>query len=219
MLMSIISIWQTGGRRPPFQQLIMRSLTMPKQGSFAKMRDRLKGRGNRTKGRLDKSGSRARATAHVFLLLALFLSGSKIFAQQSGLGVGIMLGDPTGLSGKLWIGDTAIDAGAAWSFSTTGGQNAVHLHVDYLFHSFGVFGVNRGKLPIYFGVGGRARLETDPRIGVRIPFGLAYLFENAPVDIFFEIAPLLDLVPATAFGVNAALGFRFFFQGSGLREE
>jgi len=31
------------------------------------------------------------------------------------------------------------------------------------------------------------------------------------VDIFFEIVPLLDLVPETDFGPNSAIGVRYYF--------
>ena len=68
-------------------------------------------------------------------------------------------------------------------------------------------------LPLYFGVGGRLRLRDnrDDDIGVRIPVGLAYMFADAPFDIFVEVVPILDLVPDTDFDLNAALGGRFYF--------
>jgi hypothetical protein len=44
---------------------------------------------------------------------------------------------------------------------------------------------------------------------------LTYIFQSAPVDIFFEVVPILDLVPDTEFDLNAALGARFFFGSSG----
>ena len=41
----------------------------------------------------------------------LLTCASGIWAQDSGLGLGILVGDPTGLSAKLWLGDSsAIDA-------------------------------------------------------------------------------------------------------------
>ena len=40
---------------------------------------------------------------------------------------------------------------------------------------------------------------------------LDYIFDGAPVDVFVQVVPILELAPATEFNVNAALGARFFF--------
>ena len=121
----------------------------------------------------------------------LVLAGSA--TAQGRWGIGIILGEPTGISGKLWTSErTAIDAAAAWSFSD---DAAFHLHADYLLHNFDLIEVDRGKLPVYFGVGGRVKFESDSKVGVRIPVGLTYIFEGMPIDIFFEVVPLLDLIP------------------------
>jgi hypothetical protein len=31
------------------------------------------------------------------------------------------------------------------------------------------------------------------------------------LDFFFELVPILDLAPSTDFGMNAAIGIRYFF--------
>jgi hypothetical protein len=75
-----------------------------------------------------------------------------------------------------------------------------------------------GGLPACIGVGGRIRLaggardEQKLRLGARVPFGLEYLFDGPPVGLFLEIAPLLDLLPGTGFGVNGAIGARWYFR-------
>ncbi len=137
----------------------------------------------------------------------MILAGSA--AAQGNFGLGIILGEPTGVSAKLWITDrTAIDAAAAWSFSD---EAALHLHADYLFHNFDLISVEKGKLPVHFGIGARVKFEDDSKIGVRIPVGLTYIFDGAPMDIFFEVVPILDLAPDTDFSANAAIGVRYFF--------
>jgi hypothetical protein len=50
------------------------------------------------------------------------------------------------------------------------------------------------------------------RLGVRIPFGIAYQFSEVPVDVFLEIVPVLDLNPSTSGSINAALGVRYYFK-------
>lgn len=142
------------------------------------------------------------------VLMAILLSGT-VAAQESGFGVGVILGEPTGLSCKFWTGSrTAIDGAAAWSFAD---ESALHLHADYLFHNFDLCELEKGKLPLYFGLGGRFKLEEDSKIGVRIPIGGAYIVEGAPLDIFLEIVPVLNLVPGTEFELNGAIGIRYFF--------
>ena len=145
-------------------------------------------------------------------IIVLFVSGlfaMNLLAQADGIGVGIILGEPTGLSGKLWLTEkTAIDGAVAWSMWD---QGALHVHADFLVHSFNLINVSQGQLPLYFGIGARVKLANDPLIGVRVPVGLAYLFGSAPLDIFFEVVPILDLIPSTDFHLNSAIGVRYFF--------
>jgi hypothetical protein len=134
---------------------------------------------------------------------------SIIFAQNQGTGLGIILGEPTGLCFKNWIGNrTAIDFAVAWSF---GKNDSLHLHADYLFHSFNLFKVKKGQLPFYYGIGGRIKAKSESRIGIRIPVGICYIFEKTPLDIFLEIGPVFDLVPNTDFWFTSVVGMRYYF--------
>ncbi len=143
----------------------------------------------------------------ILFTFSIFLSIHMI-AQDSGLGLGVLIGEPTGLSAKMWTSEkTAVDAGVAWSFLGTG---FLHLHADMLFHSYAI-DVDKGKLPLYFGVGAKLVLASNLGLGVRVPLGIAYLFESAPVDIFVELVPVLDLVPATDISFEGGIGVRYFF--------
>ncbi|MCK5135596.1 MAG: hypothetical protein KAR19_07395 [Bacteroidales bacterium] len=143
----------------------------------------------------------------ILIFLTVFLSMNAI-SQESGLGLGVIIGEPTGLSAKLWTSEkTAIDAGVAWSFINSG---FLHIHADMLVHSF-LIDVDKGKLPLYFGIGGKLVLANDLGLGVRIPLGMAYIFDSAPIDIFIELVPVLDLAPATAFSFEGGIGVRYFF--------
>lgn len=127
------------------------------------------------------------------------------------LGLGIMIGDPSGLNFKSWTGRrSAFDIGLAWSFI---GDSSLQLHADLLFHDFGPFRPRRGRLGLYYGLGGRVKTEENDRtlLSVRIPLGLTYIFERAPLDIFFELVPLLDVTPETRGDVQGALGVRYYF--------
>jgi hypothetical protein len=151
-----------------------------------------------------------------FFLLFTFALGiscivaEKVQAQEGGTGLGIMLGEPTGISFKTWISDrSAIDAGAAWSFT---GEGAFHFHADYLWHNFSLIRIPEGKMPLYLGLGGRMKVHGDDfYLGARIPIGLAYIFAEDRLDVFLETVPIMNLIPATEFDFNAAVGIRFFF--------
>ncbi len=143
------------------------------------------------------------------------LFSTTTFSQKNGFGVGIIIGEPTGISVKKWLDNySAIDGAVAWSF---GKGSGFHLHADYLAHSYSVFKVSRGTLPLYYGIGARIgntnknNGSSSAGLGIRVPVGVAYNFANDPLDIFFEIVPVLNLAPATDFGINAGLGIRYFF--------
>ena len=140
-------------------------------------------------------------------LIALF--SISIYAQDKGLGLGLIFGEPTGLSAKLWTSQrTALDAAVAWSFS---GAGWLHVQSDFLIHNYDLLDVSSGKLPVYYGVGAFLAFSSDLGLGARVPVGLAYQFEDAPVDIFFELAPGLSLLPDLAFYIGGGLGARYFF--------
>jgi hypothetical protein len=148
-----------------------------------------------------------------FALLILTATISSAQASSGdGRGIGVIVGEPTGLSFKKWIDNVrALDAGIAWSLAK---NESLHLHVDYLFHRFDrISNIDvEGKLPLYFGVGGRVQLsDADDLVGVRAPLGISYLFPDAPIDLFVELIPILDIVPGTEFNLNAALGARYYF--------
>jgi hypothetical protein len=145
----------------------------------------------------------------ILIAAAIILLTNFSLSQTRGFGLGIVLGEPTGLSAKLWTGSSnAFDFAAAWSFK---GDGHLLLQADYVWHTFDLIKVSSGRLPLYYGIGGRIILTDDPLLGIRIPLGLNYQFASAPVDIFAEIVPILDLIPSTDFDLGGGLGVRFWF--------
>lgn len=151
--------------------------------------------------------------------MSLLLPGI-LLASHTGLG--IMIGSPTGISFKQWKTTlNAIDAGVAWA---AGDNVAFHIHVDYLRHNDRlVEGITKtGRLTTYTGLG--FRLTTfhaagrkddnahELRLGVRIPLGATYLFQDFPFDAFGEVVPIINLIPGTDLDMNAAIGIRFYFR-------
>jgi len=145
----------------------------------------------------------------LLLCTILLLLTSTSNAQQTRFGLGLILGEPTGLSGKYWISPwSAIDGAFAWSIDKKSG---VQIHSDYLWHNYQIISVIKGKLPIYYGIGARIVFASDNIFGVRGVVGLDYLFDGTPLDIFLEIVPVLDLAPKVGFDFNGAIGIRYYF--------
>lgn len=124
---------------------------------------------------------------------------------------GAIFGEPTGASLKYWLNDkVAVDGAVGWAFRD---DSDFYLHSDVLWHAFDVFPVSKGALPLYFGVGGLAKFRdnADDIYGIRFPIGVNYLFENAPVSLFLEVAPVLDVAPSTRGDITAGIGVRYRF--------
>jgi hypothetical protein len=134
------------------------------------------------------------------------------------LGLGVMAGEPTGLSAKTWLGKTtAVDAGLAWSLS---GDKDLQAHADYLIHNSELLdGLGLpGKTLFYYGLGGRLRLregagdDGKDKLGLRIPLGVSWTPKAVSVDVFLEVVPVVDLLPDTEAAANGALGVRFWLK-------
>jgi len=149
------------------------------------------------------------------LLAALFsvLMPSDAMAQRDGFGIVIIAGDPTGLCIKNWLSQkSALEMAAAWSFEGNGG---FFLSGDYVLHSFGISGGS--GLMLTYGLGGRLYFrdgdknnDGDTFLGLRVPLGLCYPIEGAPVDIFLQLAPVMDLIPETELRLNGGVGARLY---------
>jgi opacity protein-like surface antigen len=147
----------------------------------------------------------------VIILAAVSLARPADATPRGSFGMGIIVGEPTGLDLKWFLNDVnAIEGAVAWSFS---GDTDVHIQVDYLYHFYDWIKVKKGLLPVFFGIGGRVafRENQDDKLGVRIPVGLSYEFDGGVVDVFGELVPVLDLAPDTDFDFEGAIGARFWF--------
>lgn len=133
------------------------------------------------------------------------------------LGVGLMVGEPTGLTAKYYLADdTAIDAAVGAAIVSRGLQ----AHGDHLWHPWVLEQKETFAMPVYVGVGARLLVQTGgdaddfTAVGVRLPVGLMFDFTQVPLDVFVEIAGVLDYRSkgdAFAFDLNAGAGARYYF--------
>jgi hypothetical protein len=149
-------------------------------------------------------------------------------------GLGFVLGDPTGLSGKYWVGATnSLDFGLGfWGYGFNdscwrdsagvrhcpgygNGYSNGTVNLDYLWQSNIIRG--QAQLDWHIGAGGRmvwfGGCNGDCfALAARMPVGLDLMFNNPSfIEIFFELAPAFYIVPGFTFDIEGGLGVRFYF--------
>lgn len=148
----------------------------------------------------------------VFVCVMVISFLSTTIAQERNLGIGLMLGAPTGLSAKYWLSsNNALDFGLAYSF--IGNEVGFSLHGDYLYHANG-FSSGNIKFPLYYGFGARLRAVNQSKsfIGARGVIGLVYIDKKLPIDAFIELAPVFNLFPETSLNMDLAIGARYYIE-------
>lgn len=144
------------------------------------------------------------------IILVTIIFSTISAAQTKGFGLGILVGEPTAVSAKYWTsGSTAFDFGIGYSFEK---NSYLNIHTDYLFHVKNIFETAE-NISLYYGPGARLRFveNATTRLGFRFDVGLVWIPRNAPIDVFIEVAPLLDIIPETDFSFNGGIGVRYFF--------
>jgi hypothetical protein len=153
-------------------------------------------------------------------------SGSR-YQSNGKFGLGLELGAPSGLNGKLFLSpSTALNFGVGWLYDNYYRDgDGIHLYLDHLWHPVSLTENPTFKLPFFVGVGGAFWSYDDRRdrfddrysaLGLRVPFGLAFDFNNVPLDIFVQLTLVVDFY----FGDNrdrfgpgfaGSVGIRYWF--------
>lgn len=137
-------------------------------------------------------------------------------AEKGTLGVGIIVGEPTGICAKIYLSqDRALQVAAGSAFIS----NGLQLHADYVFHPWILQDRDSFVLPVYLGPGfrvidysGGSNGASHFAAGLRGVIGLLFDFKSVPLDAFIEIAGILEYDFKSGNGAGAALNF-----GGGMR--
>lgn len=156
------------------------------------------------------------------LAIFLFLLSIDNYAQQRSFGLGIMLGEPSGVSAKLFTSKTTAfnfgiglsiggDRIGAYDGKYDGGSR-IHFHADYLLHVYNAIGSTE-QFPIYYGIGARINSGGgySSSIAVRFVGGIAWMPRDIPIDLFIELVPSLQLTSQPGFAIDSAIGARYYF--------
>ncbi|MEW6515709.1 MAG: hypothetical protein AB1439_02225 [candidate division FCPU426 bacterium] len=120
-------------------------------------------------------------------------------------GMGLIIGDPTGVTVKYWL-----DRRMAWDFAL-GSQLSlagVGVHADYLFHLPVI--TDTPEAPLF--IGGGAFLGAGGNqvaAGLRGVVGMTYIFSE-PFDIFMQLSPTLAISPDFNFYFTFSIGGRVY---------
>lgn len=180
-----------------------------------------------------------RISSLITITVAIVLSapahaGRRSFGDGSGFvsngqfGLGLELGQPSGLNGKWFYGpSTALDFGVGviyHNFYVDG--DGFHAYLDHLWHPTQLASNAHFKLPFYVGVGGRMWFfdyrcgggvcANASVFGVRVPLGIAFDFNKIPLDVFAQFVPTVDFYRnyrdrTLYIGVDFSIGARYWF--------
>jgi hypothetical protein len=163
--------------------------------------------------------------SRVVLTLCVILIASPVLADDEGrsaekgtFGAGIIIGEPTGVTAKLYVkDDQALQAAAGFAFVGGG----IHMHLDYVFHPVILQSRDSFVLLAYIGPGVRLIQYRDGRdedfvaLGLRAVGGLLFDFKDNPLDAFVEVGGVLEygFEDDEGFGpaLNVAAGVRYYF--------
>lgn len=164
------------------------------------------------------------------ILFTVFVLPLLLQAQPSAprdFGIGVAIGSPTAITGKVWLTNSAaMDVGLAYS-----SHDYVLVYGDYLLHSIGLFGANSeisNRFSTYMGLGlgiyswdrdyyyedrpaGWRRKEGDIGVYFRIPLGIEWTPHEPSLGVFAELVPGVSVVPSIDAIINAAIGIRYYF--------
>lgn len=150
------------------------------------------------------------------MMISLEGTASATEIGERPFGIGVILGDPSGLSAKYYLGGRANAIDAALAFDTTGANNGwMYLHASYLWHPSVLSKSADVEFPWHVGVGGFVATNqwsntTGNAIGVRVPIGIDADLEKVPVQFFADVALHVVILPATGVDFDVGIGVRFY---------
>jgi len=166
----------------------------------------------------------------LFALLALPVAADAQAPDQNGFSMGLVLGDPTGVTLRGGLGESSAFQ-FHFGFSPFPGDGVAAM-LDWTYDAWDFLRDHpSAALLFYFGFGGKGvwftgkyfAYEYDHQhsfpdqshfgLGLRGVVGLRASFRNAPFDLFFELAPVGVIFvvpnPGAYYDIDAAIGGRY----------
>ena len=150
----------------------------------------------------------------VLMPMLLLLTSTETHGQNEAWGLGLRIGNPTGITAKRYLGaSNAVEVALGTNYNSGGFELLGH----YLFH----FPINNAPgLDWYYGFGGQLQTydrnegnrDDDFEIGADGVIGLEYVFADAPVSIFLDGILFMEIIDDPFdFDLDAGIGVRYNF--------
>jgi hypothetical protein len=144
------------------------------------------------------------------LACCILLLSLKVYSQKGDVGLGVNLGNPTGISAKYWTGErTAVAASIGYYISRI---NHLRLNADFLVHPW-TFDSEQDLVRLYLGTGFGLGFTSEISVTLRFPLGAVYFFSGLPLEVFAEPVPAVQLAGpgGVKFWPEGYLGIRWYF--------
>ena len=150
------------------------------------------------------------------LVIAALLAASPAQAD-TGVGLGIFVGEPTGLDLKLGLGNrSSLDLVFGWDTVRDGRDH--YAHVTYLATLVRAHG-RAVDVPVRLGLGiaiyDDGSFNNGINLAARAPLEIGFHFRNAPIELYGEVALKLTFVDEhdnnDTIDLDGGIGFRIYF--------
>lgn len=157
----------------------------------------------------------------MLMVIGVGSAQARVGNPQYQYGFGMMVGEPTGLTAKFWINNKeAYDVAVSFRFS-----DYFLIQGGYLYHNSDVFKKTKAhpQASLYYGGGLRLIFDSDHEfrkhydrdydsiLGIKGTVGLNYILRDLPVELFVEVSPIMNIVPATDLDFGAGIGARILW--------
>jgi hypothetical protein len=148
-----------------------------------------------------------RFTVSFLFCIALFLSGSSLMAQKGTVGLGLQVGDPSGVTLKFRnVGKANLDILGAWDLDD---YLFVNVHWLYEKRLGGSRSANFFYGPGFFVAFREYRGDDYLGLGLSGTFGLNVYLDQ--FELFAQLTPRLQVIDQTDGDLGGGIGIRFYF--------
>ncbi|MDH4469272.1 MAG: hypothetical protein QE271_14535 [Bacteriovoracaceae bacterium] len=168
-----------------------------------------------TRAKANHKDGGSKGTSHRSPITASSRANSLSEANEKRMGVGVILGGPTGFTFKNHLqGIQFFDFALAYSLRS---DETFHIHGDFLWQFADSFRVDQVPMFTYFGLGARFKHYDRHKdnesygLGLRLPAGFGYVMPKTSIELFAEVALIVDMLESTDMDFNFGVGGRLWF--------
>jgi len=145
----------------------------------------------------------------IVLIMLIVLLMTPVFSapKNNGVGVGLTLGYPTGVTMRYGMDDFRVLGNLTWNFGS-----GFYLDAGALYD---VTEVELGEIPLIINGGALLGLginNSDFAMSVNGVIGASYYMNEYPVEIFLNLAPGVAILPSMGMSFKGGFGALWYFE-------